>query len=311
MNGRSLRRSSFPPLHDTPARALRPWEVLQRPVDLARLTGANVVGVDASPDMTTQARTMADDLGVSGATLELGDSTDLALDDNTAEVSVGLRLMNWQDFPLFRQALSELRRTTSRYMIAGIRLSTGQMPFGDLFWRREVGRAGKQSLKAVKRQVPRSLQRREGNDSGGAPSCPSLIDHSEEAVKEAFRRQRLNVVEAEPVLLFRSTSLSARSEPPGNLRTGSFSFRGNARSIVLGPNFFSSLHSEPLRSIPSFRRSRPRPWPTGGLPQSSTSLRGRPLDPEAPSTGATSTSCSVGEDLEKNRYDTLGVRRDC
>lgn len=170
---------------------------------LYKRAGCTVIGVDASPDMITQARATADDLSLSDVTLHLGDITDLELTANTAEVSVCIRLMNWLDFSLFQRALSELRRTTSRYIIVGIRLSTEHVHFGDLFWLKEVFKAGKRSLKSVQQRVARSLQYNDDYE-GDTGSGPSLVDHPEPNVKEEFRRQRLDIVEEEPVLLFRS-----------------------------------------------------------------------------------------------------------
>lgn len=169
--------------------------------------GCRAVGIDASPDMITQAKAKATELELDSVELKIGDITDLSLSSNSVDVSLCIRLLNWFDFSLFQQALRELRRVSSEYVIAGIRLSSGRRHIGDRVWLEEVLRTGKKGLKAIGRQMLEPLRKGVQTTSPSEKDFdgPSLVDHSEEAVRNEFRKLNL-AVEADPcALTFRSS----------------------------------------------------------------------------------------------------------
>lgn len=168
--------------------------------------GCCAVGIDASPDMISQAKAKATEIGFDSVELKIGDITDLSLADNSVDVSVCIRLLNWFDLPLFQQALRELRRVSSEYIIAGVRLSSGHRHIGDRVWLEEVLRTGKKGLKSIGRQILEPLwnEGRTTSPSEKDVDGPSLVDHSEDAVRNEFRALNLGV-EADPcALTFRS-----------------------------------------------------------------------------------------------------------
>ena len=67
-----------------------------------------VAGCDFAPSMVTRARAKAERLGIENASFEVGDITDLAVDDASVDVVVAANVLHLLDDPL--AAVSELRR---------------------------------------------------------------------------------------------------------------------------------------------------------------------------------------------------------
>lgn len=172
------------------------------------------IGVDASPDMVSEAEQKAEEIGYGDVELIVGDIFDLPLADDSAALAVCIRLLNWFDFSDFQRALSELRRVSVQELIVGVRVSSGQS-------RLQLGRAPKRWKQDLKElyswaeeylgQARRSLHRSmfdanpsEDDSSDSSSSSPTLVDHSEEAVRREFQKQGLPVIEEKHVLLFTS-----------------------------------------------------------------------------------------------------------
>lgn len=176
--------------------------------------GYRSIGIDASPDMLAEAEQKASEIEYSDVELMVGDILDLPLADDSAALSVCIRLLNWFDFSGFQRAVSELRRVSTHELIVGVRLSSGrsrlQLSHVPKTWkkdlkdvygwaRRHLGRAQRSLQQTVFDANPS-----EDGSSDSASSSPTLVDHSEEAVRREFQKQGLPVIEEKHVLLFTS-----------------------------------------------------------------------------------------------------------
>lgn len=170
--------------------------------------GYKVIGVDTSSDMLSEADRKAGDLHFEDVDLFNGDITDLQLTDNSVDLSVCIRLMNWLEFPSFQRALSELKRVSTRYIIVGVRMSTKQKRIDLSSWLKQVYRKGKESLKSIAGQAYQTLRRHSFDDELSEHSSPDppLIDHPEDAVRREFQKQGLATVREEQPVLFTSDS---------------------------------------------------------------------------------------------------------
>lgn len=175
--------------------------------------GYRSIGIDASPDMVSEAEQKAEDIGYRDVELIVGDIFDLPLASDSAALSVCIRLLNWFDFSGFQRALSELRRVSVQELIVGVRMASGQSRLQldrvPKRWKqdlKEVYGWAKQSIAQVQRSLQQSVFAETPTDNGSsqAPSTPTLFDHSEEAVRREFQRQGLSLIEEKHVLSFTS-----------------------------------------------------------------------------------------------------------
>jgi ubiquinone/menaquinone biosynthesis C-methylase UbiE len=196
-------------------------EVLDVPVGTGRFfpfykeRGYRTLGIDASADMLAEARKKAEELKYDDVRLREGDITDLSIRDDRVRMSVCIRLVNWFDFAGFRQALGELRRVSSSYVLLGVRLSTDRSRVALGAGLAKALQAWTLEVKAACREAVRSLESalRPGHSLAGpseeagataSESSPPLIDHPEEDVRAEFRRQNLVVADERLPLTFTS-----------------------------------------------------------------------------------------------------------
>jgi ubiquinone/menaquinone biosynthesis C-methylase UbiE len=100
--------------------------VVDVPVGTARFAeiylrrGDIVTGVDASTDML---RAAADKIGTVGLTMQLkaGDIRALDAADESFDVAVCIRFLNWIDLAGVRTAILELKRVSRKHLIVGVR----------------------------------------------------------------------------------------------------------------------------------------------------------------------------------------------
>jgi len=157
--------------------------VLDVPVGTGRLIpfykefGLNLTGLDISEDMLKEASAAAEECGLT-ARFEKGDILRLQFDDRTFDAAIAIRLLNWIDTPLFRQAVRELARVSNRHVILGVRYLTSLRDIG-------AGKGGllrwiRQKLGKAKRNMRRT----------------GLVYHPKSAVMEAFRELGLVIEES-------------------------------------------------------------------------------------------------------------------
>lgn len=174
------------------------------------------IGVDASPDMLSEAKQKAKEIGYSDVDINTGDITDLQLADDSVDLSICIRLMNWLDYPGFQKAMSELRRVSSRFIIVGVLMSSDATDIGYSSWAKQLLKRWKSKLKTVARQPQHVLgQQMLDTIPSESSSGPSLINHSEDAVRAEFQRQGLAVAEEQQALSFRSPPRLAN---PGSVK---------------------------------------------------------------------------------------------
>lgn len=187
--------------------------------------GYKTIGVDASPDMLSEAEQKTKDIGYDDVTLQKGDIRGLELASNSVDLSVCIRLLNWFDFGGFQRALSELRRVSTTYVLVGVRMSSGRVrlhvrPYlrqayrtGKQILNAAVGRNGVSGLSTLAWQARRVVQKRffdtppsgdrvADGSSSASSSEVTLVDHPEEAVREEFWRQGFVITEEKQVLVF-------------------------------------------------------------------------------------------------------------
>lgn len=144
------------------------------------------IGVDASPDMLAEAKQKAIEIEIDYGDVELhkGDITDLQLEDDSVDLSICIRIMNWFDFSNFQKALSELRRVSSRFIIVGVRMSSGSADLGFSSWLK-YGTTGVESK--AKRGCQANATIAEETDIRYQPLRKSLLRSSS---RRPFRRRR-------------------------------------------------------------------------------------------------------------------------
>ena len=142
--------------------------------DIYQKRGLEVDGVDISDDMMEVARRhpQAESLKLK---MSQGDILNLKFDDGHFDITLCIRLLNLIDAPTVAKAVKELSRTSSQYVVVGIR---SYVPIGKFGW------PGFGALKMLARQ----FRLRRSVKKGG-----KIIPHSEKEVDSFFRDAGLSV----------------------------------------------------------------------------------------------------------------------
>ena len=142
--------------------------------------GAQVYGLDVSPDMLAIAQANADAIGVS-AQLGIGDIRQIPFDDGTFDLVSCLRFLNWIDTDDLKYVVGELVRVSRGRLLLGVRY----LPVLS-----DLPRNEQAAVRFVMRTF--GVQRFLANRSG-------LVIHRKSDVEQLFDSLNLAIVEARVV----------------------------------------------------------------------------------------------------------------
>jgi len=142
--------------------------------------GAEVYGLDVSPDMLAIAQASADAIGIS-AQLGIGDIRQIPFDDGAFDLVTCLRFLNWIDTGDLKYVVGELARVSRGKLLLGIRY----LPVLS-----DLPRNEQAAVRLAMRTfgVPRFLASRSG-----------LVIHRKSEVEQLFESLNLRIVEARVV----------------------------------------------------------------------------------------------------------------
>jgi ubiquinone/menaquinone biosynthesis C-methylase UbiE len=86
--------------------------------------GFHVIGRDISADMVATSKQRATAIGLADADIAVGDSTNIALADNSVTLVVSVRFLVHLELPVIDQILSELARVSSGHVITHVRIAS-------------------------------------------------------------------------------------------------------------------------------------------------------------------------------------------
>jgi ubiquinone/menaquinone biosynthesis C-methylase UbiE len=139
-----------------------------------------VTGIDISPDMLAQAELRAREKG-STIDLRIGDIRRIDVDDNTFDVAICFRFLNWLNAGDLKRVLAELARVSRTYIVFSLRYYT---PLRDLRPLTSTGFVG--ILTQWRMRVRRRLRRWYRADS--------LTIHDKKSLRECLAETNLHVI---------------------------------------------------------------------------------------------------------------------
>ena len=153
----------------------REAEVLDVPVgtgrfiELYKASGFRVTGMDVSADML---RECSKNAAASGFAVNLvrGSAFALGIGDNSVDVAVCIRFLNWLEYGEFKMVIGELARVSRRYLVLGVR-----------------------HMVPLRRLGPSRLARQCLMRLRGAKARSGLVYHKQGDVRRAFARHRLKI----------------------------------------------------------------------------------------------------------------------
>jgi SAM-dependent methyltransferase len=151
-----------------------------RMLPFLKARGAQVYGLDVSPDMLAIAQANADAIGVS-AQLGIGDIRQIPFDDGTFDLVSCLRFLNWIDTDDLKYVVGELVRVSRGRLLLGVRY----LPVLS-----DLPRNEQAAVRFVMRTF--GVQRFLANRSG-------LVIHRKSDVEQLFDSLNLAIVEARVV----------------------------------------------------------------------------------------------------------------